>query len=67
MLFVDSSIERLRRRIVDVIDEFITEFDATRSCGTATSRQCNSLFLYHRQLRNGDDDCDGRARRFSFL
>jgi hypothetical protein len=67
MHLVDGGSERMRRRIVDVIDVVITCNDAGRPRGVATASHRNGLLLYRRKLRNGDDEHDGRRGRLSLL
>lgn len=67
MHFVDGGSERMRRRIVDVIDVIVTCIAAGRPRGIATASHGNGFLLYRRKLRNGDDDHDGRRGRLSLL
>jgi hypothetical protein len=58
----DGGLERLRRRIIDVID---VDRNALAGCSrgasaTATTDHCDDIVLYRDNLRHGDDDHDRR-------
>jgi hypothetical protein len=60
--FADGDLERLRRRIIDVIDVVL---NALAGCprgatATATADNCHDIVLFRDNLRHGDDDHDRR-------
>jgi hypothetical protein len=61
----DGGLERLRRRVIDVID---VDRNARAGCSrgatataTATTDHCHHIVLYRDNLRHGDDDHDRRG------
>lgn len=55
----DGDLERLRRRIVDVIDvvcNTLAGCPGDAAAATATADDCHDIVLCRDNLRNGDDD-----------
>jgi hypothetical protein len=58
--FADGDLERLRRRIIDVIDVVLNALAGCPRGATATADNCHDIVLFRDNLRHGDDDHDRR-------
>jgi hypothetical protein len=58
----DGDPERLRRRIIDVIDAIDVVRNAPAGCprGATATDDCHDFVLFRDKLRHGDDDHDRR-------
>jgi hypothetical protein len=54
MHLADGGLERLRRRVIDVVD-VASDINGGSARGV-TATGCHDHILYHLELRNGDDD-----------